>query len=135
TDVVDKCVRHSLEGDAGEENEGVRLAHYFERKAPKVTSAYGLLAHPLSWKVIQAVFGFPEEMAAAVIDRQVSAVLQRLNVDDLQDLAKVERMIDRFTAVWDAQQTATQEPVLSLFSNSSSPSISLDAIMTLKTLK
>jgi len=85
--------------------------------------------------VIQTVFGFPEEMAAADIDRQVSAVLQRLNVDDLQDLAKVERMINRFTDVWDAQQTATQEPVLSLFSNSSSPSISLDAIMTLKTLK
>src|SRR5690606_35411929 len=55
TDVVDKYVRHSLEVDAGEENEGVRLALYFERLAPKVTSAYGLLADPAIWKVIQTV--------------------------------------------------------------------------------
>ena len=71
--VVDRYVRQSLETDAGEENEGVRLALYFERAAPDVKSAYGLLADPALWQVVKTVFGFPDEMANADIDKQAAA--------------------------------------------------------------
>ena len=41
---VDRYVRQVMEEDAGSQNEGVRLALYFQRKAPTLTSAYGILA-------------------------------------------------------------------------------------------
>ena len=40
---VDRYVRQTLEENAGRQNEGVRLALYFERKAPEITSP---LEHP-----------------------------------------------------------------------------------------
>ncbi len=133
--VVDRYVRQTLEVSAGEDNEGVRLALYFQREAPHVTSAYGLLSDPALWQVVKTVFGFPDEMANADIEKQANAVLQRLDLGDLKDPAKLDRLIARFTATWDATETSVQDPVLSLFSASSQPAVDLDLIMTLKSLK
>lgn len=132
--VVDRYVRQSLEVDAGEDNEGVRLALYFQREAPKVTSAYGLLADPALWEVVKTVYGFPAEMGGADIDKQKSAVDKRLDVADLKDPEKLARMIQRFTASWDATQ-ATSDPVLDLFTGGSGGSVSLDLVMTLHNLR
>ncbi len=132
--VVDRYVRQTLEVTAGEDNEGLRLALYFQREAPNVTTAYGLLADAPLWKVVQTIFGFPDEMANADIERQASAVRARLDVADLQDPAKLDRLIRRFTAVWDAAEAA-QAPVLALFSEPSGGSSDLELIMTLKSLK
>jgi len=134
--VVDRYVRQDLEVSAGEGNEGVRLALYFLREAPKVASAYGLLADPALWEVVKTVFGFPEEMASAGIEKQAAAVLQKLDMGDLKDPTKLDRLIARFTAVWDATEVTVQDPVLSLFGTSStSATVDLDLIMTLNNLK
>src|SRR5262249_45329376 len=94
--VIDRYVRQALETSAGVENEGVRLALYFERKAPEVKSAYSLLGDPALWKVIKTVFQFPDAMAAADIDKQAAAVTKRLNLDDLKDPDKLQRLVQRF---------------------------------------
>jgi hypothetical protein len=133
--VVDRYVRQALEVSAGEDNEGVRLALYFLREAPQVKSAYGLLADPALWKVVQTVFGFPDEMANANIHKQANAVLQRLDMADLGDPAKLDRLIARFTAVWDASEPSAQDPVLSLVAAPTEATVDLDLIMTLKSLK
>src|SRR5690606_14241580 len=41
--VMDKYLRQTLETEAGSQNEGVRLALYFERKASTITNAYEIL--------------------------------------------------------------------------------------------
>ncbi len=133
--VVDRYVRQRLEVSAGADNDGVRLALYFAREAPKVASAYGLLADAALWQVVKTMFGFPSEMANADIDKQAAAVNARLNIADLKDPEKLERLISRFTATWDATEVSAADPVLSLFDNSRSPSVDLDLIMTLKSLK
>jgi hypothetical protein len=134
--VVDRYVRQSLETDAGADDEGVRLALYFQREAPTVTSAYGLLSDAALWKVVKTVFGFPDEMANADIEKQAQAVSARINVNDLKDPAKLDKLIQRFTAVWDATESTAQDPVLALFSTTSpQASVDLDLIMTLKSLK
>lgn len=114
-EVVDAYVRQKLEVDAGAENEGVRLALYFQREAPKVKSAYGLLADPALWKVLKTVYGFPTAMASADIEKQASAVTQRLKLAELQDPTKLDRLIRRFTARWDADQGVAASPTLALF--------------------
>jgi hypothetical protein len=131
--VVYRHVRQVLELSAGEDNEGVRLGLYFLREAPNVTTAYGLLADPALWQVVRTVFGFPPEMANADVEKQAAAVLARLDLADLQDPAKLDRLIGRFTAMWDATVMAGQDPLLALFS--ATPSIDADLIATLQSLK
>jgi hypothetical protein len=134
--VVDRYVRQSLELSAGEDNEGVRLALYFQREAPTVSSAFGLLADPALSKVVKTAFGLPDEMATADIDKQAAAILARLDLADLKDPQKLDRLITRFTAAWDATDTTAADPVLALFdTSSSSANVDINLIMTLNTLK
>lgn len=104
---VDKYVRLTLEQNAGLEDEGVRLALYFERKAPAITSTLQLLADPALLKVTQVALGFSEATGALPIDKQVALISKRLDVEDLQDPKKLEKFITRFTSLWEAQK----EPV------------------------
>ncbi|MBZ8131794.1 DUF1217 domain-containing protein [Afifella sp. IM 167] len=133
--VVDKYVRQTMEVNAGEENDGVRLALYFQRAAPKVESAYGLLADDALWEVVKTVYGFPDEMANADIDKQAAAVEKRLDIEDLKDPEKLAQLLVRFTNMWDVTQNVEPSPILNLFTNSSTPSIGLDLVMTLHNLK
>ena len=62
---VDRYVRQTLEEDAGAQNEGVRLALYFERKASRASvSAYSILADPALLKVVQTALGIPASASA-----------------------------------------------------------------------
>ena len=133
--VVDRYVRQVIEISAGEDNEGVRLALYFQREAPKVASAYSLLADPALWQVVTTLFGFPPEMAAADIDKQAAAVLARLDLADLKDPAKLDGLISRFTALWDVTEVAARDPLLVLFAPVPAPGVGADLIATLQLLK
>ena len=68
---IDKYLRQTLEENAGNENEGVRLALYFERKAASLTSFYEVLADPALAKVVRTALGLPDSFASADIDSQV----------------------------------------------------------------
>lgn len=135
TGVVDKYVRQTLEDSVGEQDEGTQLALYFQRMAPTVTSAYGLLGDTALWTVVKTVYGFPSEMSSADIDKQKKAVDAKLNVADLQDPAKVDKLLKRFAAVWDAtSSSAAYSPILELFSSSSATSTDVTmSILSLKT--
>jgi hypothetical protein len=133
--VVDRYVRQTMEVTAGEDNDAVRLALYFAREAPNATSAYDLLGDAALWQVVKTVFGFPDAMANADIERQAQAVNDRLDIADLQDPDKLNRLIERFAAVWDATQTTNSDPVLTLFNTSQNASIDIELVMTLKSLK
>lgn len=134
--VVDRYVRQTMEVEAGADNEGVRLALYFQRTAPTVSSAYGILGDAALWQVVKTVYGFPDGMSNADIDKQAAAVNARLDIADLQDPTKLDKLIQRFAAVYDATDSSQVDPRLQLFAdNSSQTSIDLDLIMTLKSLK
>lgn len=134
-EVVDKYVRQSLEVDAGVENEGVRLALYFKREAPKVKSVFGLMADAALWKVVKTVYGFPTEMGNADIDKQAAAVKKRLDIASLSDPAKLDRLVQRFTARWDMDQVASASPVLSLFNTSGYSTVGSGVGLSLLTLR
>ncbi len=134
--VVDKYVRQTLETEAGDDNEGVRLALYFQREAPNVKSAYGILADEALYKVVKTVFGLPDELSSADIDKQAQAITQRLAIADLKDPTKLATLITRFTAVWDVTEDTAVDPVLTLFDSSTqSASSDMELIMTLNNLK
>lgn len=97
---VDRYVRMQLEADAGQGDEGVRLALYFQRKAASVTSVYGLMADAALYKVAQTALGLPAALSAVDIDRQAAILAARMDLDDLRDPEKLEKFITSFTAKW-----------------------------------
>jgi len=133
--VVNAYLEQSVEEELGEVDQGVQLALYFKRTASSVTSAYGLLADSALWKVVQTVYGLPESLGSMDTDTQKKVVESKIDIEDLQDPEKVERLLARFTAIWDATENAGTDPILALFgvdtSSSSSSSSSKDDVLSL----
>ncbi|KJC37841.1 DUF1217 domain-containing protein [Bradyrhizobium sp. LTSP857] len=115
-------IEQSLEQQQGDTNPGVRLALYFQRKAGEITSAYDILADKALSEVFRTTFDLPDSMAAMPIDQQAKFVDKILKVKDLSDPAKVEKLLSRFTAMYDLKngQSTDQSPVLDLFQGSGS---------------
>jgi hypothetical protein len=104
---VDRYVRQTLEEDAGQQNEGVRLALYFERKATALTSPYSILADRALLRVVQTALGLPPAMSAMDIDRQAQLIADRLDIEDFKDPQKLRTFLHRFTSLWEIENPAT----------------------------
>ncbi|MBU2583335.1 MAG: DUF1217 domain-containing protein [Alphaproteobacteria bacterium] len=98
---VERYVRQAFEIEAGNQNQGVRLALYFQRKAPEVSSAFGILADRALLEVAQVALGLPANMSNLDIDRQAKLITDRLDIEDLKDPEKLDKLIEGFTARWD----------------------------------
>jgi len=133
--VVDRYLNQSLELEAGNANEGLRLALYFNRKASTVTSAYGLMGDRALLKVTQVVLGFSQSTSQLDIDRQKEMIDKKLDIDDLKDPEKLDKLLTRFAALWDIEQPqTTSSPMMSLFTPASSASMSIDLLQKMQNL-
>lgn len=104
--VVDRHVRQTLEEDAGKQNEGVRLALYFERKASGIESAFNILGDRALLKVVQTALGLPVSMSLQDIDKQAEMITDRLDLADLADPKKLNTFLSRFTTLWEMDNPA-----------------------------
>ena len=111
---VDNYVRQTLEEDAGQGNEGVRLALYFARKAADLTGPYSILADAALLKVAQTALGIPAESSSMTIEQQAAMIAERLDVEDLKDPQKLESFLSRFASMWELQNptSATASPAV-----------------------
>jgi Protein of unknown function (DUF1217) len=111
---VDRYVRQTLEEDAGSQDEGVRLALYFERKASGLEGPYNILADAALLKVVQTAFDLPATMSLLDIDKQADMISLRLDVEDLKDPDALAKFLRRFTNLWDVAnpKTAASTPSL-----------------------
>ena len=133
---VDNYVRQTLEEDAGSRNEGARLALYFQRKAPGLKSAYGILADRALLTVVQTALGLPASSASADIDRQAEMISRRLDLADLKDPTKLQRFIDRFLSLWElATPAAPQSAPAVLVNQRASLGIAPSLLTSLQNLK
>jgi hypothetical protein len=135
--VVDKYVRQTLEEDAGSRNEGVRLALYFERKAPDIDSYYDILADPALAEVVRTALGYPDSIAQADIDKQVAMFRERFDLEDFKDPEKLQQFIGRFTALWELSNPSAgaQSSIAALFAQPIESGISTSLLLTLNQLK
>ncbi|MDA9504085.1 hypothetical protein XI09_04760 [Bradyrhizobium sp. CCBAU 11386] len=117
-------LEQSLEQQQGDTNPGVRLALYFKRKAGEITSAYDILADKALSEVFRTTFNLPDSMAAMPIDQQAKFVDRFMKIKDLSDPAKVEKLLGRFSAMYDIRNSQStgqgQSPLLDLFQGASS---------------
>jgi hypothetical protein len=134
---VDRYVRQSLEQDAGKDNEGVRLALYFERKAPKITSAYQILADKALLQVAQTAFGISSMTAMASVDKQAAMLAKKINFADFQDPAKLQKFLQRFSVMWETangQANSTTVPSI-LINQPLTTGVSAATLASLQNLK
>jgi hypothetical protein len=139
TGTVSAYVRQAVEVNAGEQNEGVQLALEFARKAPTITSAYGILADKDLLKVVQTTLGISEYTSYQDIDKQATMISKMMDISSLQDPAEVQKFLTKFTAKYDmANSTAATDSSNILFAtpgSSGSVSIGSDILSAIQSLK
>lgn len=110
----DLYVRQTMEQNAGNENQGVRLALYFQRKASSITSAYSILADKALLQVVMTTLGIPDAAAQADTDVLAKMIGNRIDLADFKDPEKVEKFLARFAALYDIQNPTTGSSVPSM---------------------
>lgn len=130
--VADKYARQTLEQNAGEENAGVRLALYFARMAPTITSGYDIIADEALAQVVRTSLQLSDEFAATDV---AEAYEEALDLKDFQDPTKVAEFLDRFTALWEASNSTDGYDPLAVFGSSSGYGISSDLLLSINSLK
>lgn len=133
---ADKFVRQQLEQNKGQENEGVRLALYFERMAGTITNAYQILGDRALATVIRTYLGLPDAIAQLDVDKQAALFESRLDFEDFQDPEKVAKMMERFATLWEVNNPtqSTQSSIVNLFQPMEF-GISMDTLMAIAAIK
>lgn len=133
---VDLYVRQKVEEDAGSQNEGVRLALYFERNAENITGPYDILADKALLKVVQTSLGLPETISLLDLDRQADLISDRLDVEDFKDPEKLQAFLAQFAARWEIDNpTTTQAAPTLLIGQPLEAAISEGLLSSLQNLK
>jgi len=122
----------AVEEEAGEDSLGARLALYFERMAPTLTSNYDILADDALAQFIRTTFSISEDTASSDIDKQKEMLDRFLDIDDLQDPEKIDSLVRRFLALYDIDN-GIEDPVLSILGGNSS--INFETVATLMQLR
>lgn len=122
----------AIEEEAGQESLGARLALYFERMAPTVTSNFEILADDALAQFVRTTFSISQETASSDIDKQKAMLDRYLDVDDLLDPEKLQSLIQRFLALYDLDNGA-QDPLLTIMNGGTS--INFETVATLAQLR
>ena len=120
TGTVGKYLRQALEEEPAKQNEGVRLALYFERKAPRITKAYQILADKALLKVVQTALGISPLTSMADVDKQAAMLAKKIDFADFQNPEKLRTFLQRFSVMWETENGEASRNALP--SSSISPS-------------
>lgn len=132
---VDRYLQNALEEKAGQGNEAVRMAIYFDRKSASLSSVYSILADKAVYAVVRTALGLPDALAGSDIDRQAKLIGSRINIDDFKDAGKRAAFITRYLGMSDAKANAAESsPAASLFSGVSGR-IEMSTLLSLQGLK
>lgn len=124
--------RQTLEEEQGENNNGVRLALYFERMSKSITSAYDILGDTALLEFFRTTYSLPEEFSNMDVDKQAELVKKYMDLEDLTDPEKVQKMINKFTALYDLENSDSSSSALSILTgDSSSGGISADLLYSI----
>ncbi|WP_028750605.1 DUF1217 domain-containing protein [Rhizobium leucaenae] len=132
----DLFLHQTLEDQQGESSPGVRLALYFQRKAPDINSIYDIMSDTALYQVVTTTFNLPSSISSMDVDQQAKLLGNVLNVSDLKDPDKVTKLLQRFSAMYDMENntTSSTSPALSILTGSSTVGISADTLLSIAQL-
>jgi hypothetical protein len=133
---IDRYLRQTLEEEAGTQNEGVRLALYFERMAPNIDSYYAILGDRALGIVVRTMLGLPDAVAQLDVDKQAQMLKSRIDLEDFKDPKKLSEMVNRFTTLWEINYpSASQQSSIAMLFQPPQFGISNDILMTIAKMK
>ena len=138
--VVDRYIRQTLEIEAAESDEGVRLALYFQRKAPEIENAFQILADRALLAVVRTALNIPDAASSTSIEKQAAEIEKRLDIEDLKSPEKLGQFLQRFTTLWGlnnpSQASSAAAGLAGLGAAGSAPiGIDVGTLMSLQQLK
>ncbi len=130
---ADGYLEQTMESQAGDQSDGARLALYFLKKAPNITSPFQLLADKALLQFTQTALGLSAAMSQTDIDTQAKMITNKLDLTDLQDPTKLNKLIAQFAALYDVTNSdlSAMSPVVQILQGSSRSSngiINIDPI-------
>ncbi len=131
-ETVNKYLRQTLEEEQGDANEGVRLALYFQRMAPSITSAYDILGDDALLEFFNTAFSMSDYFSSQDVEKQASTVENFIDLEQLQDPEYVEKLVKRYTALYDTENGTTDSAALSILTGVNS--ISADTLLAVAQL-
>jgi hypothetical protein len=108
TGVVNQYVQQQMETEQGQKEPGVQLALYFQRNAPNIKSVYNILADKNLLTVVQTALNISPMMSMMDVDRQASLLSSKVKLEDFKDPAKLEKFVQRFSALYDISNSSSQ---------------------------
>ncbi|MDP3408768.1 DUF1217 domain-containing protein [Bosea sp. (in: a-proteobacteria)] len=135
--IAERYVRQVFEEQQGSQNENVRLALYFERKASGIKNAYEVLADPALLKVVQTALGIPSSTSMIPIDKQAEMIAKKLDFATLKDAEGVKDFLLRFTSLADigASQAAASSALTILVGPPVAAGVSTDVLFSIQNLR
>jgi hypothetical protein len=132
----DLYLNQTLEEQQADDGAGVRLALYFRRKASEINSVFDILADPALSQVVRTAYSIPDEMSSASVDLQSNYIKKVLKIEDLRDPKKLEKLMQRFTALYDLKNDTTTSPAATVLSGSAnSAGISSASLLAISQLR
>jgi len=143
---VNKYMQQTLEVQAGDSNEGTRLALYFTRTVGDITGdgslskeewAYQMIADKALRQVVFTALGIPDTVAASDVDAQKRMIESHMSYEDLADPARFEQFIARFSAMYDVQNRPPVSAALNVLQDSQSGAVGIsdNTMLAMQSLK
>jgi hypothetical protein len=134
-------LHQTLETQDGKSDDGIRLALYFQRKAPNINSMYDIMGDAALYQVITTTFNLPSAMSSQNTDTQAAALGKLVDVKDLHNPAKLDALLKRFSAMYDlknksssATSTATSALTILQGTSSSGAGVSSNTLLSIAQL-
>nr|WP_237351725.1 DUF1217 domain-containing protein [Rhizobium sp. ACO-34A] len=131
-ETVNRYLRQTLEEEQGDSSEGVRLALYFQRMAPSITSAYDILGDTALLEFFTTAYSMSDYFSSQDVEKQAATVKNFIDLEQLQDPDYVEKLVKRYTALYDTENGTTDSAALSILSGVNS--ISADTLLAVAQL-
>ncbi|MBP2232390.1 DUF1217 domain-containing protein [Azospirillum agricola] len=138
--IVERFIDVKMEVQADETNPAVRLALYFQRRAPSINNWFQVLGDAPLQKVVFTALNIPDGAALQDIDRLAEKLAKKFDIKDFKDPAKVQKFLDRFSVMYDmlngsSDNGAATAPSIGISRSGRASIITIDPSITMSLLK
>lgn len=106
-DMIARFKERLVINNAAEDNTGAGIALEFKAKASEINTWFDVLKDEDLGTFMRRALGLPDEVVQVDIDRQAELFAQKFDIEKLKDPAEVDRLVSRFSAVYDAIEGIT----------------------------
>tara|TARA_R110002049_G_scaffold29972_2_gene101958 strand:+ start:47189 stop:48016 length:828 start_codon:yes stop_codon:yes gene_type:complete len=101
-DMIDRFKERLVLNSASEGNTGAGLALEFKARAGEIETWFDVLKDKNLGKFMRRALALPDEIVKVDIDRQAALFAQKFDIEKLKDPAEVDKLVSRFSAIYDA---------------------------------